>query len=247
MPRTKGAVNYKNEMLINIISEILPNGEYGWQAVSFAYHEQSKEDQARNTDDLKRHWIKTLCNGMKKPTGKPGGPKDRIHRCISIEKKILNKTHSGMLGLSSSDGEDDEEDDAPSRGGMDDDLFGEEAEIVGGGGVNESFESAQDEFDGGNTDAAVARGDLPPPPRPVVALVPPLEVQDTAGDIEVEGMSQPASSSVPASSAQVDVRRALQRAASLVKAQKTKNASNKNKERTCRGNRQATREGPTPV
>ena len=187
MPRTKGAVNYKNEMLINIISEILPNGEYGWQAVSFAYHEQSKEDQARNTDDLKRHWIKTLCNGMKKPTGKPGGPKDRIHRCISIEKKILNKTHSGMLGLSSSDGEDDEEDDAPSRGGMDDDLFGEEAEIVGGGGVNESFESAQDEFDGGNTDADVARGDLPPPPRPVVAL-PPLEVQDTAGDIEVEGM-----------------------------------------------------------
>jgi hypothetical protein len=134
MSRTKGAVNYKNEMLINIISEILPNGEYGWQAVSFAYHEQSKEDQARNTDDLKRHWIKTLCNGMKKPTGKPGGPKDRIHRCISIEKKILNKTHSGMLGLSSSDGEDDEEDDAPSRGGMDDDLFGEEAEIVGGGG-----------------------------------------------------------------------------------------------------------------
>jgi hypothetical protein len=187
MSRTKGAVNYKNEMLINIISEILPNGEYGWQAVSFAYHEQSKEDQARNTDDLKRHWIKTLCNGMKKPTGKPGGPKDRIHRCISIEKKILNKTHSGMLGLSSSDGEDDEEDDAPSRGGMDDDLFGEEAEIVGGGGVNESFESAQDEFDGGNTDADVARGDLPPPPCPVVAL-PPLEVQDTAGDIEVEGM-----------------------------------------------------------
>jgi hypothetical protein len=100
MPRTKGAVNYKNDMLINIISEILPNGEYGWQAVSFAYHEQSKEDQPRNTDNLKRHWIKTLCNGMKKPTGKPGGPNDHIHRCISIENRILDKTHSGMLGLS---------------------------------------------------------------------------------------------------------------------------------------------------
>jgi hypothetical protein len=74
MPCTKGAVKYKHDMLINIISEILPNGEYGWHAVSFAYHEQSKEDQPRNTDDLKRHWIKTLCNGMKKPTGgKPGG------------------------------------------------------------------------------------------------------------------------------------------------------------------------------
>jgi hypothetical protein len=103
MPRTKGAVNYKNDMLINIISEILPNGEYSWQAVSFAYHEQLKEEQPRNTDGLKRHWIKTLCNGMKKPKGKPGGANDRIHRCISIEKRILDKTQSGLLGLSSDD------------------------------------------------------------------------------------------------------------------------------------------------
>jgi hypothetical protein len=126
-----------------------------------------------------------------------------------------------MLGLSSSDDEDNDKDDAPPRGGMDDDdLFGEEAQIVGGGGVNESFESAQDKFDGGNTDAAVVCGDLPPRPCPVVAL-PPLEVQDT-GDIEVKGMTQLASSSVPAFSAQVDVRHALQRAASSVKAQKTK-------------------------
>jgi hypothetical protein len=34
MPRLKGAANYKNDILINIILEILPNGEYGWQAVS---------------------------------------------------------------------------------------------------------------------------------------------------------------------------------------------------------------------
>ena len=53
-------------------------------------------------------------------------------------------------------------------------------------------------------------------------------MQDT-GDIE--GVTLPATS-VPASSAQVAVRRALQRAESLVKAQKTKNASNKNKEHT---------------
>jgi len=166
MARTKCAVNYKNEMLIIIILEILPNGEYGWQAVSFAYHEQLKEDQPRNTDDLKRHWIKTLCNGMKKPTGKPGGANDRIHWCISIEKKNLDKTHSGLLGLSS-----DDEDDAAPRG-VDGNLIDEEeAESVGGGGVNESFESAQDEDDGGNTDAAVAPGPVvpsvlaPPPSR----------------------------------------------------------------------------------
>jgi hypothetical protein len=57
-------------------------------------------------------------HGMKKPTGKPGGPKDRI----AIEKKNLNKTHSGMLGLSSSDDEDDDEDNTPPGEGMNDDA-----------------------------------------------------------------------------------------------------------------------------
>jgi hypothetical protein len=129
MPHLKGAVNYKNDILINIISEILPNGEYGWQAVSFAYHEKSKEKDPHHTDNQKRHWIKTLCNGMKKPMGKPGGPNDQIHQCISIEKRILDKTHSGMLGLSS-----DNEYNAPRGNGVgeDDDPFGEES--VGGGG-----------------------------------------------------------------------------------------------------------------
>ncbi len=120
MPPLKGSVNYKNDIPINIISEILPNDEYGWQAVSFAYHEQSKEKDPHNTDNLKSHWIKTLCNGMKKPTGNPGGPNDWIHRCISIEKRILDKTHSRMLGLSL-----DNEDDAPrvSGAGEDDEPF----------------------------------------------------------------------------------------------------------------------------
>jgi hypothetical protein len=95
----------------------------------FAYHEQSKEKDPRNTDDLKRNWIRTLCNRMKKPTGKPGGPDDWIHWCISIEKRIMDKTHLGMLGLSL-----DDKDDAPrgSGAGEDDDPFGEES--VGGGG-----------------------------------------------------------------------------------------------------------------
>jgi hypothetical protein len=34
MGRRKGAVNYKNNVLIKIVGEILPNGEYGWQAVA---------------------------------------------------------------------------------------------------------------------------------------------------------------------------------------------------------------------
>ena len=119
MPRAKGAANYKNDTLINIIAEILLNGEYGWQVVAIAYHEKSKEGKQHNTDDLKRHWIKNLCNGTKKPTGKPGGLNDRFHWCISIEKRIMARTHSGMLKLSL-----DDEDDAPG---------GKEVDSLGGG------------------------------------------------------------------------------------------------------------------
>jgi hypothetical protein len=105
MPRQVGARNYKNDVLISIISEILPNGEYGWEAVAIAYQEQSREECKHDTDDLKRHWIRNLCKGMKKPTGQPGAANDRVLRCIAIEQKILEKTHSGLLGIPDSNAE----------------------------------------------------------------------------------------------------------------------------------------------
>ncbi len=91
MPRSKGAKNYKNDLLIPIVAEILPNGEYGWLAVALAYQEQAWEDNPRNTDDLKRHWVKNLCQNMKKPRGRPGKNSDRTHCCIAIERKIMEK------------------------------------------------------------------------------------------------------------------------------------------------------------
>ncbi len=105
MPRQVGARNYKNDVLISIISEILPNGEYGWEAVAIAYQEQSREECKRDTNDLKRHWIHNLCKGMKKPTGQPGAANDWVLWCIAIEQKILEKTHSGLLGIPDSDAE----------------------------------------------------------------------------------------------------------------------------------------------
>ena len=106
MPRAKGAKNYKNDILIPIITEILPNGEFGWAAVTLAYQEQAQENDPCNTDDLKRHWIKNLCQNMKKPTGKPGENSDRTHRCIAIEHKIMEKTQAGMMGIQESEDED---------------------------------------------------------------------------------------------------------------------------------------------
>ena len=79
MPRRKGSVNYKNEALIKIIGEILPNGEYGWDAVAAAYQKVSNEEALRDTADLKKHWIKNLCNNMKKLTGRTGENDDGIH------------------------------------------------------------------------------------------------------------------------------------------------------------------------
>ena len=115
-------MNYKNDVLIRVIGEILPNGEYGWQAVALAYQEETKEETARDTTDLKKHWIQKLCNNMKKPTGRTGENNDCIHRCILIDKKIMTKTHSGILGLSS------DSDALPSEN---EDSGGEESE--GGG------------------------------------------------------------------------------------------------------------------
>ena len=65
--RRSGAKNYKNKVLTNIIAGILilPNGQYGWYQVATAYLTAAKEENLRDTDDLKRHWVKTLCNGMK--------------------------------------------------------------------------------------------------------------------------------------------------------------------------------------
>jgi hypothetical protein len=44
MPWRKGFGNYKNDLLIDIVAKILPNGEYGRQTVAIAYQEQSKEN-----------------------------------------------------------------------------------------------------------------------------------------------------------------------------------------------------------
>jgi hypothetical protein len=96
----RGAKIYKNKVLINIIAGVLPNGQYGWDQVTAAYMTAAKEDILRDSDNLKMYWVKLLCNGTKKPTGGTGEKGERIHKCIAIERWILDTTHSGILGLS---------------------------------------------------------------------------------------------------------------------------------------------------
>jgi hypothetical protein len=124
MPQNKGAVNHKNDVLINIVEEILPNGELGWEALAIAYQAKSNEETQQDTTDVKKHWMKNLCNSMKKPTGWTGENGDRICRCIAIKKKIMRKTHSGFLGVLSD--EDDVANNFPigsaDEGGLDDEI-----------------------------------------------------------------------------------------------------------------------------
>ena len=111
MPCCAGAKNYKNDVLIPIIAEILPNEEYGWEAIALAYQDQTRESTKQDTNDLKWHWIHNLCQSMKKPMGKLGENTDRVLRCIAIEQKIMDKTYSGMLGIEENDNEEKEEED----------------------------------------------------------------------------------------------------------------------------------------
>ena len=211
--RQTGAQNYKNKVLIDIVGTILPNGGIGWQAVANAYHEVSKEKTVRDPNDLRRHWIKKLCNNMNKPTGRTGEPGDRIHRCMAIEKKIMNKTNSGMLGLGFSDDDDDDDVD-------DEDAALVDTEAAGGGGFEDSIQSSPSQ----------TVPTIPPFPRrsPIRACrasgtttsstTTTFRTSDDDGEVEEDLTPRPTTTIA---------REALRRASSHIKANKTKNTTNK--------------------
>ena len=220
--RRRGSKNYKNDVLIDIVAKFLPNGELGWKTVAVAYQEQSREEVLRDHADIKKHWIKKLCNEMKKPTGATGENNDRIARCIAIEKKILDKTSSGILGLSSGD-EDSSSNDGGGAGGdiessFEDSIFDVGSMRGGGGGngeINESFDSVRETEHDNNDECP--RAELVAPENPdVPAVLPSIRHQGA----QEEGGED------------VTPRGTIRRAESAMKGQKTKNSSNKNKERT---------------
>jgi hypothetical protein len=233
--RGRGVVNYRNEILINIVSNMLPNGEYAWQAVATAYQAESGEAELRDTTDLKKHWHKVLCNGGKKPTGKPGAMTDRIFRCIAIERQILDKTSSGMMGASSL-----EDDNSIS-------LTSSEGSEEGAGDKNEEDDyvprperRAGDDIVGGVDDVDFA-APLPPLPPPVVNEEPPVQ-NEVAPDVEEgflaaneEEVMAAVDGVVPSDGVDRNAQSNRRRSSTLARktsSEKTKNSSNKNKERT---------------
>jgi len=208
--RPRGAKKYKNDVLINIIAGVLPNGQYGWDQVAAAYMTAAKENVLHDTDtdNLKRHWVKTLCNGIKKPTGGTREKGERIHKRIAIKRLILDKTHSGILGLSL-DG------DADSKDGC------------SGSGSDTSF----------NKYSAKVVPSPPPPVEDTTSKNKDDEGNELAG-IELARIDSLSTTDPPAvttsrpPSRTTGAKPESHNSTSLLKNQKTKNSLNKNKDRT---------------
>jgi hypothetical protein len=210
MLHKKRSVNYKNKLLIDVVAYVLPNGEYGWQTVALAYQEQLKEEILCNSTDMKNHWIKVLCNGMKKPSGQRGEAGNRITGAWQLKKKI-KKNHSGMMGYLLL------EDEATLEGGemveenaLQASLFGGASASVGGkvNVVNKSMELAdQDDVD-------ILVPNIPPLCQRLS-----IQTQDDTGNKGVEEVT-------------TNIHAGLRRAEDLMKVQKTKNLLNKTKECT---------------
>jgi hypothetical protein len=188
-----------------------------------AYQKRTKEEALHDCTDIKKHWIKNLFNNMKKLTGRTGEDGDRINWCMAIEKKIMRKTHSGMLGFTLDEGSVNLETENTRRRGSERGLR------------KLTFNVEYD--DEGNPIADPAPVNIPP--------IPPLrhsprcspqqrphadnnnEVRQQETNVNAKGVT-----TTPAMDA---AHAALRKAESTIKAQKTKNSSNKHKERTSIG------------
>jgi hypothetical protein len=126
--RHKRLPNYKNCLLLDIISEILPAGAMQWEVVATRYFELSGETEKRDADSIKRHFNDKLCNGGKKPTGESGNKNELIFTAQRIKLNILQNQSIGNVGHDEADFEFGDED---ANG--DDDV--DEDEDIDGDGI----------------------------------------------------------------------------------------------------------------
>ena len=133
--RSAGVPNYKNEILINVVEAILPDGALGWTKVAQRYQEASGEKELRDSHDIKRHFTthKSLCDSGKKVTGS-SAPTPSVARCQAIWQKILRQSSAKNCGGSGSDSDSDDDDDENSGDdsrGNERNSIDEEEEIFG--------------------------------------------------------------------------------------------------------------------
>ena len=81
--RSSGTPNYRNDVLINIVEQQLPQGLEAWRNVACLYQNASKENELRRGEDIRDNWVRKLC--------KSGDLTDRIYRCLAIERWIQRR------------------------------------------------------------------------------------------------------------------------------------------------------------
>lgn len=100
--RKAGVPNYKKEIFLNVVSDVLPSGANEWQIVAERYQMASGEIIVREGADVKRYFIENCCNNNKKPTGRSSPPPE-VARAQTIHARILNKSFAGSYGENDED------------------------------------------------------------------------------------------------------------------------------------------------
>lgn len=103
MPRTAGKTNYKNDVLLNIISLVMPSGQVGWETVAQRYKETLNEADVRPYEDIRRHFQEKLCNRGLKPTG-ISSKTVAIERAQNIQAEINRRNAFGAIGTAPDSG-----------------------------------------------------------------------------------------------------------------------------------------------
>ena len=156
MPRVKGKVNYKKEVLLQVVREVLPSGALGWEEVSRIYQERSSEGERRNGEDVKRHWQEKCCNRFMKPTGAAGDKNDFIYRAQEVHREIMKNNQMSIMSTdNSSDEEDNNEEVNAQKVGSD-----EEEWIPADDGGIEGDDRGIDTGAGGDDDAGAGGEDV---------------------------------------------------------------------------------------
>jgi hypothetical protein len=80
--RSSGVPNYRNDILIDIVKQQLPQGTDAWRNVALLYQNASNERNLCRGEDIRDNWVRKLCNNFKKPAGWPGDNLDQIFHCL---------------------------------------------------------------------------------------------------------------------------------------------------------------------
>jgi len=78
MGRLAGAKSYNKEALVYCVTKVKPSSLTDWKKVAKKYKVKANEEFERDEKAIKRYFLDTLCNKMKKPSGDTGSISNNI-------------------------------------------------------------------------------------------------------------------------------------------------------------------------